>query len=283
MLDIRQRTGYLFLAVMLGHIILISAQVQTRTGGRVLDNVTFSVFAEIQRAVSGTLGGVANFWSNYVALRGLREENASLRSEVAGLRVQLQQERALAQRSANFAQLLELKARVELPTLAAEVIGGDAIPGLHTITINRGEADGVRQDAAVISPAGVVGRVVGQLAPHAARVQLLISPNAGAGVMIERTRAGGVVVSGGEGQPLLLEYVSNLADVQPGDLVVTAGTDGIYPKGFPVGRVESVEKGTGLYKDIRVQPVVDFSNVEEVLVVMQPPETEGQQARGVER
>lgn len=278
MLDIRQRTGYLFLAVMLGHIILISAQVQTRTGGRVLENVTFNVFSEIQRGVAGAVGGAGNFWSNYVALRGVHAENQALKREVADLRVKLQQERALAQRSAGLARLLELKGSIELRTIAAEVIGGDAIPGLHTITINRGDADGVRPDAAVISPAGVVGRVVGQVSPHAARVQLLISPNAGAGVMIERTRAGGVVVSGGEGQPLFLEYVSNLADVKPGDFVVTAGTDGIYPKGFPVGRVESVDRGIGLYKDIRVRPVVDFSNVEEVLVALDPPATEEQQA-----
>jgi rod shape-determining protein MreC len=283
MLDIRRRTGYLFLAVMLGHIILISAQVQTRTGGRVLEDVTFNVFSEIQRGVSGTLGGAGNFWSSYVALRGLQQENASLRKEVADLRVKLQQERALAQRSAGLAQLLDLKGRIDLPTIAAEVIGGDAIPGLHTVTISRGAAHGVRANAAVISAEGVVGRVVGQPSPHAARVQLLISPNAGAGVMIERTRAGGVVVSGGEGQPLLLDYVSNLADVKPGDLVVTAGTDGIYPKGFPVGRVESVERGAGLYKDIRVQPVVDFSNIEEVLVVLEPPPADDQQARGVSR
>jgi rod shape-determining protein MreC len=185
----------------------------------------------------------------------------------------------MAQRSANLAALLDLRTRVNLPTVAAEVIGGDAIPGLHTVTINRGAADGVHTDAAVISPAGVVGRVVGAVAPHAARVQLLISPNAGAGVMIERTRAGGVVVSGGEGQPLALDYVSNLSDVKPGDLVVTAGTDGIYPKGFPVGRVETVKDGAGLYKDIRVRPVVDFSNVEEVLVILgPPPPAEEQQA-----
>jgi rod shape-determining protein MreC len=281
MLDIRQRTGYLFLAVMLGHIILISAQVQTRTGGRVLEDVTFKSFSEVQRSVSSVLGGVGGFWSRYVALRGLQAENEALKQEVATLRVSLLQERAMAQRSGSLAALLDLKTRVNLPTVAAEVIGGDSIPGLHTVTINRGAADGVHTDAAVISPAGVVGRVVGSVAPHAARVQLLISPNAGAGVMIERTRAGGVVVSGGEGQPLALDYVSNLSDVKPGDLVVTAGTDGIYPKGFPVGRVESVKDGAGLYKDIRVRPVVDFSNVEEVLVILGPPaRAEEQQAEG---
>lgn len=274
MLDVRQRTGYLFLVVTLGHILLISAQVQSQSGGRLLETAIFSAFSEVQRGTGGLIGSVRNIWSRYVALRGLRAENESLRDQLAEVQVKLQQEHALAQRTARLQQLLDLRSRVVLPTLAAEVIGGDASPGLHTVTINKGEADGVRANFAVISPQGVVGRVLDRPAARAARVQLLISRNAGAGVMIERSRAGGVVVGGGEDPPLLMEYVSNLADVKVGDLVVTAGTDGIYPKGYPVGRVESVERGAGLYRRISVRPVVDFSSIEEVLVVMASPAPE---------
>jgi len=275
MLDIRQRTGYLFLAVTIGHIILISAQVQSKTGGRLLETVIFSGFSEVQRGTASVLAGVRNIWSDYIALRGLKNENEALKKQLDDLRVTLQMEHALAQRTARLQQLLALRAAVALPTLAAEVIGGDASPGLHTITINKGKDDGVRGDLAVISPAGVVGRVLDQVAPHAARVQLLISRNAGAGVMIERSRAGGVIVGGGDDPPLEMEYVSNLSDVKVGDMVVTAGTDGIYPRGFPVGRVEMVERGAGMYRRIRVRPVVDFSNVEEVLVIMASPKPDG--------
>lgn len=278
MLDVRQRTGYLFLVVTLGHILLISAQVQSQSGGRLLETAIFSAFSEVQRGTGGLIGSVRNIWSRYVALRGLRAENDALRDQLAELQVKLQQEHALAQRTARLQQLLDLRSRVVLPTLAADVIGGDASPGLHTVTINKGEADGVRANFAVISPQGVVGRVLDRPAARAARVQLLISRNAGAGVMIERSRAGGVVVGGGEDPPLLMEYVSNLADVKVGDMVVTAGTDGIYPKGYPVGRVESVERGAGLYRRISVRPVVDFSSIEEVLVVMASPAPEGQPA-----
>ncbi len=271
MLDIRQRTGYLFLAVTLGHIILISAQVQSKSGGRLLEFVIFSGFAEVQRGTSSAIGGVRSVWSNYIALRGLKTENDALKKQVADLQVAVQQEHAQAQRTARLQQLLDLRSASTLPTIAAEVIGGDISPGLHTITINKGSGDGVRSDCAVIAPAGVVGRVLDQPAAHAARVQLIISRNAGAGAMIERSRAGGVIVGGSEDPPLLMEYVSNLSDVKVGDTVVTAGTDGIYPKGFPVGRVESVERGAGMYKQIRVRPVVDFSNIEEVLVVFGTP------------
>lgn len=271
MVETRQRTGYLFLAVMVGHIILISAQVQAPSGGRVLEAVTFAAFSELQRGSATLFGGVRNVWGNYFALRGVKLENENLKRELAELRFQLQQEQALARQSERLQAVLELRSRVDFPTVAAEVIGGYASPDLHTVTIDKGERQGVRGDAAVLSAAGVVGRVLDPVAPNAARVQLLISRNAGAGAMIDRSRAGGVVIGGGIDPPLSMEYVSNLADVEPGDLVVTAGTDGIYPKGFPIGHVETVERGTGLHKRIKVRPVVDFSNVEEVLVVLSPP------------
>jgi rod shape-determining protein MreC len=247
----------------------------------VLETVVFGAFSEVQRGTASAFGGVAQVWSRYLALRGVQQENESLRGEVSALRVQLQQEQALARQAEHLQQILELRSRVDLPTVAAEVIGGSASPDLHTVTINKGERDGIQGDAAVLSPRGVVGRVLDPVAPNAARVQLLISRNAGAGAMIERTRAGGVVIGGGIDPPLTMDYVSNLSDVQPGDLVVTAGTDGIYPKGFPIGRIETVERGAGLYKRIRVRPVVDFSNVEEVLVVLGSPTADPEEpARG---
>lgn len=274
MLDIRRSTGLLFFLVVLGHVILISAQVQSKSGGRLLETVLFSAFSEVQRGTAGGLGGVRNIWSSYIALRGVKSENDALKKEINQLRVTLQMERAQAQRSTRLQKLLDLRTSVSLPMVAAEVIGGDASPGLHTITINKGKDDGLRGDLAVISPQGVVGRVLDPVAPHAARVQLLVSRNAGAGVIIERSRAGGVIVGGGQEPPLELEYVSSLADVKVGDMVVTAGTDGIYPKGFPVGRVESVERGAGMYRHIGVRPVVDFSSIEEVLVILESPAPE---------
>jgi len=271
MLDIRQRTGYLFLAVMVGHVILISAQVQTRDGARVLESVTFNLFAGLQRGTWGLVDGSGRLWSGYVALRGLHAENEALKRHVSELQVRLQEERALAQRSLKLQQLLDLKSQTAMPTLAADVIAGDATPGIPSVWIDKGERDGLRPDMAVLAPAGIVGRVLGPLAPHAARVQLIIGQNAGAGAMIERSRAGGVVVGTAGDPPMLMQYVSNLSDVQVGDLVVTAGNDGIYPKGFPIGRVETADKGRGLHKTIKVRPVVDFSNIEEVLVVLSPP------------
>jgi rod shape-determining protein MreC len=123
---------------------------------------------------------------------------------------------------------------------------------------------------AVIAPKGIVGRVVGRPAAHASRVQLLIDRDAAAGALIERTRSGGMAVGVDADPALELQLVSNLADVAIGDIVVTSGVDGVYPKGFRIGTVETSERGTGLYRKISVRPAVDFSGLEDVLIVLVP-------------
>lgn len=272
MLDIRQRTGYLFLAVTVGQVILISAQVQSKSGVPVLGSVTLGAFARVQHGTANIVHGIRHAWGSYVDLRGVRAQNESLRSQVADLEIRLQEQRALAARTAKLQELLNLRASVSAPTLAADVIAGNPNPGMLTVTIDRGSADGVEENMAVIAPKGVVGRVVGIPAAHAARVQLIIDRHAAAGALSERSRAGGMVVGQDEpGQPpLRMELVSNLADLKIGDVIVTSGVDGIYPKGFPVGHVESVGRGTGLYLRVAVRPTVEFRSLEEVLVVMVP-------------
>jgi rod shape-determining protein MreC len=269
MLDIRKRTGVLFGVVMVAQVILVSAQVQSRSGVRVLSLVTFEVFSRVERAAFGVINGTRNVWGNYVGLRGTRAENETLRRQVADLQIQLQAQRALAARSEKLQQLMDLKTQSTFPTLAADVIGGNPNPDMRTITINRGSADGVLADMAIIAPSGVVGRVIGSPARHAARVQLLIDRNAAAGAVAERTRAGGMVV--GTDAQLQMELVSNLTDIKEGDTVVASGVDGIYPRGFMIGKVERSERGNGLYRNVTVRPAVDFSNLEEVLVVMVAP------------
>jgi rod shape-determining protein MreC len=266
----RQRTGILFGAVMIGHLILISAQVQSKAGVPVLEGITFGVFSRIQGGAAGLFRGVAGTWNSYFALRGVRGENEALRQQVAELEVRLQEQRALAASAERLEALLKLRDSTPLPTLAADVIAGNPNPGLMTVTVNRGSADGVQADMAVIAPKGVIGRVVGPVAAHAARVQLIIDRNAGAGAVSERTRAGGLVVGVDGDPPLAMELVSNLADVAVGDVIVASGVDGIYPRGFTIGTVEKSERGPSLHRLIAVRPAVDFSSVENVLIVLVP-------------
>jgi rod shape-determining protein MreC len=268
LIDIRNRAGYLFLAVVLGHIILISAQVNSRTGVPILEAVTFGVFAEVQRVVSLGVSSVRGVWNGYLGLRHVNGENQDLKRQVADLQIALQQQRALAERSRRLEALLELRDQTKLTTKSAEIIAAGATPDFRTVTIDKGRRDGLRTDMAVIAPAGVIGRVV-MPGLQAAKVQLLIDRNAAAGALIERSRAQGVVV-GGSDERLRLEYVSEVADIVEGDTVVTSGIDGIYPKGFVIGKVEKVEKGGGAYKRIIVRPAVDFRTLEEVLVVLTP-------------
>ena len=268
MFNRRQRIGYLVLAVFLGHVILISAQVNVRQQGSLLQVVSFSALAGIDEILSSSVNSIGAVWLRYVSLRDTEEENIVLRESIAELELQLQQENALARQARSLQRLLELRNSTDLLTLSAQVIAVDATPWFRTFTVDRGSGDGVRPDFAVLAPNGVVGRVVGTPGPRAAKVQLLIDRNAAAGALIERTRAAGVV-TGGDGQSLLrMDYVSNLEDVRIGDAVVTSGTDGIYPKGFVIGTVQDVQRGEDLYKSILVDPVVEFGNLENVLIVL---------------
>jgi rod shape-determining protein MreC len=280
-LDIRQRAGYLFLAVIFGHILLISAQVNSRTGVPVLEAVTFGIFAEVQRGVSSGITGVQRIWNGYIGLRGLKSENDNLKRQLADAQVALQAQRALADRSRGLEKLLEMRDRSDLRMTAAEIIGAAATPDFLTLTIDKGTRDGLRPDMSVIAPGGVVGRIVMPSA-RAAKVQLLLDRNAAAGAIIERSRAQGVAVGTGEDR-LRMENVSEASDIVVGDIVVTSGIEGIYPKGFIIGRVDTVEKNGPAYRSITVKPAVDFSTLEEVLVVLTPtPSHDGPAEEGRE-
>lgn len=272
-LDIRQRTGWLFMAVIVGHIILISWQITTERGVPVLEAVTFGAFAEVQRVATSTVAGVREGWENYFALQQIRRENERLRAEVAQLRVGLQQERALAQQSRSLQQVLALKSGLALESTAASVIGSAADPNFRSITIDKGAEDGLRADMAVISPEGVVGRIIAPTA-RASKVQLLIDRSAAAGVMVERSRVQGIATGIGTEElefGIQLEYLPGSADVKVGDRVVTSGTDGIYPKGFLVGEIESVERATGTFSGVKIRPAVNYSALETVLVILNVP------------
>ena len=267
--DIRQRPGVVLAAAIILHVALISAQVNTASGLPVLQVVTFGSFSELQRGTMSLIDGVRGIWTGYIALQQVQQENTALKQELQTVQVRLQQERAEAQRTDNLRQLLELRERANLDTVAAEVIAGAASPDFKTITIDKGSSDSLETDMAVISPAGVVGRII-LPSRRASKVQLLIDRNAAAGALIERTRVQGVVVGTGDGL-LHMQYVPGTADVKTGDLVVTSGIDGIFPKGFVIGTIDHADRGAGAYHEIVIRPAVDFSRLEEVLIVRTPP------------
>ena len=216
---------------MIAQVLLVSAQVQTRTGTSVIEAVSFGAFSRVQSVTSSGLRGIRDVWSNYAELRGARDENQALKRQLADLEVQMQEQRALAARTTKLSELLALKEAGSLPTIAAEVIGGNpnATPGIREITINRGTEDGVEPSMAVISPKGIVGRVVGYPGARRARPADHRQERRRRSAS-RRTRDGGLIVGAAGQPPLALEMVSQLADIKAGDLVVASGIDGIYPK-----------------------------------------------------
>jgi rod shape-determining protein MreC len=267
----RQRTLPLLVITCLGHVLLISAQVQSRQGVPLIEGAAFGVFARIQLATASVADRVGSLWTNYFALSGAARENEDLRRRVVELEGDLQAERARARQVPALEEALGLASVVPARTVSARVIAGSPAPGQFTVVIDRGTDDGVRPDMAVIAADGVVGRVVGTPSRSAATVQLLISTNTAAAARLASSGAGGIVRGGPGDPPLSMDYVSNQAAVPTGEQVVTSGLDQVYPPGFVIGTVESATLGADLYQEIRVRPAVDFSNLQIVLVVLEAP------------
>ncbi len=272
----RRRTLTLLVVLCLGHILLISSQVQSRQGPSVLQASAFNAVSTVQTASDQVSGGVSGIWEHYFALVGKSRENEELKARVLQLEGELQSEKARADRAAALEEALALQKSTPFETLAARVIAGNPIahPRGLPITIDRGTNDGIAPNMAVIAGRGVVGRVIGKPGPRAARVQLLVDPAASAGAVVEKNGSAGIV-SGSDKEGLLtLELLSRAAPVDIGDRIVTSGQDRIYPPGYLIGHVQEIV-GSGENRTLKVAPAVDFSYIEVVLVVLRPPVTDG--------
>lgn len=266
-----RRTRLLVVALVLGHLVAITRQVDAGAGQTLFDRIVFSVLSPPQRAVGGAMQGAGGLWSGYLDLRGARAEKERLEDELEAARRELQQLRARARETDKLRELLGLKRILPYESVTAEVVAREGVPWFRTITVDKGSASGVRLNAAVLSSSGVVGRVV-SLGPLAARVQLLLDRDCGVGVMIESTGVAGVVsgqvgVADSGTSDLVMNYVPGYAEVAVGDVVVTSGLDRIFPKGLMVGRVRAVAPDAGLFRDIRVTPSARFDRLERVLIV----------------
>jgi rod shape-determining protein MreC len=244
--------------------------VKTGRGVPLLEEAIFGAVAEVQRVATGGISQTRDVWFNYVNLRQIGRENEALKQRVSQLEVALQRERALAEQTRVLQKTLELKEETPFATTPALVIASGASPDFRTMTLDKGSQSGLATDMAVIAPEGIVGRVILPTA-RAAKVQLIIDRNAAAAGLVERSRAQGVIVGTGNDR-LRFEYVPGTADLRVGDRVVTSGMDGIYPKGFVIGQIESVDRKAGEFSNVLVRPAVDSSTLETVLVVTSPQE-----------
>jgi rod shape-determining protein MreC len=256
----------ILLAVLLVSLLLLTVQTRGGGTGRAGELVTIAV-TPVQSLLVRIHRGALNLWANYVDWKSVRRDNATLREENEHLRVQALQAGETREENARLRRLLVLKDRLPLATLAGEVIGREAGGWVRSLTVNRGRGDGISQQTPVIVPDGLVGRVV-QVHRGAAVIQLLNDPASTVGAVVQRTRTAGLVEGDAGGTVRFKFMARDGASVAPGDLVVTSGLGTLFPKGLPVGRVVKIEdKGSALFHFAVLAPAVDFSRVEEVLLV----------------
>ena len=222
----------------------------------------------LERMVTLPVQELRGVWGDYVALVGVREENEKLRGRLARLEDENHQYREAILSSERFQKLAGFRAQREIPMVPANVIHQDLSPWFQSLIIDQGAAAGIRPGMPVITDAGVVGLVSGTT-PGASKVMLIIDPQSRLDAYVERTRARGTV-RGAAGPDCDLDHVLRQESVEEGDLLLTSGMGGVYPKGLRVGRVAKVEnKTSGLFLAAKVDPVVDFTRLDEVFVILE--------------
>ena len=217
-----------------------------------------------EKAIVYARNDVYGVWHNYLYLRGVRQENRELKAQIEQLRleqVRLSQDASQARR---LQTLLGFKEQSILQTLPAQVVGSSGSEQSRSVFLDKGEADGLKKNMAVITSDGVAGKVL-QVYPHTAQVLLINDQTSGLGAIVERLRLQGIVRGSPAGETMLEKVMAD-EEVQAGDKIITTGGDGIFPKGLPVGTVVKVAS-SDLFLKIRVHPAADLSRLEEVLVI----------------
>jgi rod shape-determining protein MreC len=264
------RKIFLPVLIFLLALSLISASLHTSEKMSFFEALVVEVTAPVQKVVSAVINGIGSTWRGYFHLVGQQRENEVLKRELQELKLQLNKYRESDLANKRLRALLNFKTSIATPLLPAEVVAFDPSGWFQTILIDKGSNDGLVRDMAVVSAAGLVGRVIG-VSRHYAKVILILDSNSAVDALIQRSRARGVLVGVGRDR-CLLKYVQRNEDVQVGDQVVSSGMGGVFPKGLLLGVVQEVVRGnSGLFQRVEVNPIVDFSRLEEVMVVVQPP------------
>jgi len=234
-----------------------------------VDRAVIALTSPLQSGLNWIIDGGIGLVNGYVDLRGVRRENDALRLENMQLRAAVQSLGEARTENERLRQLLGYTEAVPGPEIPARVVGVNPVAKLLSVRISSGEKQGVFEGMSVVTPDGIVGRVI-RTTGHYADVALVTDPQSRVGVRVQRSRARGTAVGSGSG-PLILENMLRTEDVENGDLIITSGTDGVYPAGMVVGRVTNLEKKEhGMFQGADIVPAVDTTKLEEVLVVGSP-------------
>ncbi len=248
-------------------LFLLSSNSSQRAKWNPAEQLIVQITAPFQRFITHTVNITEKFWLGYFHLVNVRHENRRLKKEFDALRMENIRYREQLSTHQRLQELLQFKHTIDRPVLAAQAIGLDPTGWFKSIIIDKGKKAGLKLNMPVVSACGVVGRIV-SVSPTYAKALLIIDQNSAVDCLVQRSRDRGMV-KGESIDNCKLDYVVKSSDVAIGDMVVTSGLGGTFPKGLPVGRILDVKEVSGdLFKDIVVKPVVDFSKLEEVLVIL---------------
>jgi len=248
------------------HLVLLSLQIEKPSGTLLFKTWLMAAQAPIVTAASAFSRGVQHVWRGYVWMVGARSENEQLKQAVRRLSQLNSAYEQARQENIRLQRLLLMSETVEYHSIGARVVARSPSFLSNILYIDRGSKDGVHIDAPVLSGDGIIGRTV-IVSNHQSQVQLVANEDASIGAMLEKSRTPGVIM--GTGDSLLdLNYISNTEPIALGDLVLSSGLDGIFPKGLVIGKVMKLQKGKDVYQAIKVEPSVDFVHLEEVIVLL---------------
>ncbi|MDR3606486.1 MAG: rod shape-determining protein MreC [Oligoflexia bacterium] len=261
---------YRFYIVLFAFILIPVIAIDTSTRApreyRFYDKVIVFITSPIQVSITWTLDQLASAFQNYVYLLHTRQENILLTDENRKLLNAIAGLRETEQENIRLRKLLNFEEQTKMSAVVARVIAKDVSTDFRAVRINRGENSGIRRNMAVVSNEGVVGRIL-RTTEHTADVVTILDLLSAVDVINERSRARGVF-EGLTDDTGILRYTVRTDDIQPGDELISSGLGGVFPKGKPVGVVSKVtKKPFGISQDVEVHPSVDFSKLEEVLVI----------------
>ena len=224
------------------------------------------ILSPLQAGATTLAQGTQRIWTRYRDMRGVYTTNTALRTRLATLDHLPRRLAELELENRRLERLLALRRQTPGTAIASRIIGRNSIPGISTAVLDKGERDGIRKGMAVLTPAGVAGRVV-SVGPHVAHVLLISATTSGVDALVQRSRVPGIV-SGTLTGNCRLKYVQRDSDVRVGDAIVTSGLGGIFPKGQHIGHVAHVAvRDDEMFQDVEVKLSAEFTRIEEVLVV----------------
>jgi rod shape-determining protein MreC len=259
--------------LLLSVIFLLPKQTRSvlQTVGQPISAVVFLPIEALTTLEQSVIG----LWQEYVALRHVREENRQLRRDLDVLQRQNSDLRESAVAAQRLGSLLEFKEQFVPHTVAARVMGRDSTNWYSSVILNKGDRDGIRPEMGVMTSAGIVGRVV-KTGPFSSIVLLVTDPHNAITGIIQRSRDEGIVEGTFQGRARI-KYLPLLASIRVGDIVVTSGLTGGFPRGIVIGTVLTMQKEEGeLFQSAEIAPQADLSKLEEVLIITVPRSLEAQ-------